>query len=343
MKLSRFLFLAVLLSAFPTHYIYAAPEQAKAPTMPNDTSTPETIAAVLDGSSIKISDIDEEIKRKPNLAVYLQMAEGNPGLLQRVRAAALDGMINRKILLDEAKKSGSTDEAEVKKSVAKMLSEFESANGGKEQFLAGLKSIGTTPERFEADISDDIRLNSFIDKVIAPNLSATDEELKASFETHPEKYGKPEEVRARHILIKVPEGDSAKDAEAKKKIDAIYEEVKKPGADFGEIAKAKSECPSAPRGGDLGFFPRGAMVPEFEKAAFAMKVGETGAPIKTKFGYHIIKVEERHEGGKPEFDKVKDSVKKDVIFLKRDEKVKAKITELRKARNVEIKLSPGPV
>lgn len=86
------------------------------------------------------------------------------------------------------------------------------------------------------------------------------------------------EVKASHILVKTED-------EAKR----ILEELKK-GASFAKLAQEKSECPSKKKGGDLGWFGRGKMVPEFEKAAFALKKGELSGIVKTKFGYHIIKV-----------------------------------------------------
>ena len=88
-------------------------------------------------------------------------------------------------------------------------------------------------------------------------------------------------VRASHILVKT-------EAEAKD----ILEELKN-GASFGDLAKDRSLCPSKKRGGDLGFFSRGKMVREFEKAAFALKKGELSDVVKTQFGYHILKVTDR--------------------------------------------------
>ena len=88
------------------------------------------------------------------------------------------------------------------------------------------------------------------------------------------------QVKASHILVKT-------ETEAKK----ILEELKK-GASFAKLAQQKSECPSKKRGGDLGWFGRGKMVPEFEKAAFSLKKGELSNVVKTQFGFHIIKVED---------------------------------------------------
>ena len=106
-------------------------------------------------------------------------------------------------------------------------------------------------------------------------------------------------VRASHILIGIEaeneEEAEARKAEAKAKIDAILIECRKEGADFAELAKQHSTGPSGPRGGDLGFFPKQAMVPEFADAAYAMQVGEISDPVLTQFGYHIILVTGRRE------------------------------------------------
>ena len=113
-----------------------------------------------------------------------------------------------------------------------------------------------------------------------------------------------DEVRASHILIRVeatPDEAARKKADeaAKKKVDEIMVEVKKPGADFAALAKKYSQDPgSAMRGGDLDFFGKGQMVPPFEQAAFAAKIGDLLGPIKSDFGYHIIKVTDRKESSK---------------------------------------------
>ncbi|KAA2214548.1 peptidylprolyl isomerase [Teichococcus oryzae] len=127
-------------------------------------------------------------------------------------------------------------------------------------------------------------------RAVAPAL--TDEALRKRYDT--EIAGKPgeEEVHARHILVKTEE-------EAR----AALAEARKPKADFAAIAKQRSTGPGTEQGGDLGFFKRGDMVPEFAEAAFALKAGEiSAAPVKTAFGWHVIKVEERRSAPVPTFE-----------------------------------------
>lgn len=131
--------------------------------------------------------------------------------------------------------------------------------------------------------------------------AVTDEKLKKLFDEKAGKQGNQEELHARHILLKTEE-------EAK----AILEKLKK-GVDFETLAKEKSEDKaSGVQGGDLGYFTADRMVPEFSKAAFALKKGELSKPVKSDFGWHVIKVEDRRKLPKPEFEAMKDQLKEEL-------------------------------
>jgi peptidyl-prolyl cis-trans isomerase D len=122
----------------------------------------------------------------------------------------------------------------------------------------------------------------------------TDAQVQAYYNAHLADYEVKDQVKARHILISVPEGADAKtDAAAKAKAQGILDQLHH-GADFAALAKANSDDPgSKDNGGELGFFQRGKMVPAFENAAFALQPGQISGLVKTSFGYHIIQVEEK--------------------------------------------------
>ena len=124
----------------------------------------------------------------------------------------------------------------------------------------------------------------------------TDEALKQTYDEAVKSMSGQEEVRARHILV---EGED----EAK----AILEQLKG-GADFAKLAKEKSKDPGAAEGGDLGYFTKDQMVPEFADVAFKMYPGQLSNPVKTQFGWHVIKVEDKRIKQPPEFEKVKDQI-----------------------------------
>lgn len=138
-------------------------------------------------------------------------------------------------------------------------------------------------------------ISVLLEKEIEEKAKLSDKDVKDYYEAHKNELSGASQIRASHILVK-------NEDEAKK----ILEQLKK-GGDFAKIAKEKSiDSGSAQNGGDLGFFSRGQMVPEFEKAAASLKKGELSGVVKTQYGYHIIKVTDRKEGSAVEFDKVKD-------------------------------------
>jgi peptidyl-prolyl cis-trans isomerase C len=124
----------------------------------------------------------------------------------------------------------------------------------------------------------------------------TDEAMRKVYDEAVKQMGTEKEVRASHILV-------ASEDEAK----AILAELKK-GADFAELAKKKSKDPGAAQGGDLGYFTKDQMVPEFAEVAFKLEPGKLSDPVKSQFGWHIIKVEDKRDKPVPEFDKVKDQI-----------------------------------
>jgi peptidyl-prolyl cis-trans isomerase C len=146
-----------------------------------------------------------------------------------------------------------------------------------------------------ARVEDRLIQQAYIGKEV--EKAATDDKLKAKYEQYVKDNPPKEEVSARHILVE-------KEADAK----AIIADLGK-GADFADLAKKKSTDPAAQNGGDLGWFSREEMVPEFSDAAFKMKKGEyTKEPVKTQFGYHVIKVEDRRMGNPPSFEEAKEEL-----------------------------------
>ena len=168
------------------------------------------------------------------------------------------------------------------------------------------------------------------------DVTASDEDAKKFYDEHPDQFTQPERVHVRHILI----SDDVTSADAIAKIQADL----KAGASFDEVAKSCSLCPSAAQGGDLGEVSRGQMVPEFEAAAFALKnPGDLSEPIKTQFGWHIIRLEDRTPSSLEPLDTVKPQLLQYLTNEKRNEAFKNAVEGLKKTYKVEMLLPEEPV
>src|SRR6202046_5617314 len=169
-------------------------------------------------------------------------------------------------------------------------------------FLIDMKIVAKAAEAKKIEDRNDFkpRLPCARNRLLMDNLLAfegkaatTDEAMKKVYDDAAKQISGEQEVHARHILVETE--DEAK---------AVEEELKK-GADFAELAKKKSKDPGASDGGDLGFFTKEQMVPEFSAVAFALEPGKISDPVKSQFGWHIIKVEEKRDRKPPDFAQVK--------------------------------------
>ncbi|MBO1077585.1 peptidylprolyl isomerase [Roseomonas haemaphysalidis] len=153
---------------------------------------------------------------------------------------------------------------------------------------------------------------------IAPKL--TEEALRARYARDIAGKAGEEEIHARHILV-------ASEEDAKK----IEAEVRKPGADFAAIARTRSTGPGTEQGGDLGFFKKGDMVPEFAEAAFKLQPGQISAPVRSPFGWHVIKVEERRAAEAPSFEDSLDTLRQAAF----EEAVQDTVKRIQEASKIE--------
>ncbi len=190
-------------------------------------------------------------------------------------------------------------------------------------------------------LSNDLLATEYLKKEIVEKIDVSENDIQLYYKAHQEEFTTPEMVRARHILIKVDKSAS-EDAKkkAKEKAEGILKRIKS-GEDFAKLASELSDDPgSKENGGDLGFFPKGKMVPNFEKAAFALKPGEMSSIVETPFGFHIIKVEEKKEAVIEPYDKVKDKVREKVRAEFKKRRVEEFVQKAMKDAGAEVNLEP---
>jgi peptidyl-prolyl cis-trans isomerase C len=195
-------------------------------------------------------------------------------------------------------------------------------------FLIDMKVVSKAAEDKKVQDGEDFkrrlafaRNRLLMDSLLASEGKAatTDDAMKKVYEEATKQISGEQEVHARHILVETE--DEAK---------AIEEELKK-GADFAELAKKKSKDPGSSDGGDLGFFTKDQMVPEFANVAFSLEPGKISDPVKSQFGWHVIKVEEKRNRKAPDFDQVKSQVE---TYVTRKAQADF-VTKLREAAKIE--------
>jgi peptidyl-prolyl cis-trans isomerase C len=175
-----------------------------------------------------------------------------------------------------------------------------------------------------AEVKNNMLKQFFVRKLLA-DIQVPEEEVEAYYNENKAQFNKPAQAKASHILVDTE--DQAQDI--KKEIEA--------GLSFEEAAQKYSKCPSNAKGGDLGFFGQGQMVPEFEQAVFAMEVGDMSAPVQTQFGFHLIKKTDAADGGEAEFGEVRSNIVQQLTVQKQNEVYYGKADALKEKYSVEMK------
>jgi len=240
-------------------------------------------------------------------------SQGREVSQEEVFQVASQRIVEQKLLAQEARRFGLTvDEAEI----AKVMQATEQQAGGRDALAKNLASGGSSIEQLENMIREMELGRIFIANQIQPTIQVSDDEMTTFYGENPELFSVDETVRARHILFEAaPDADPETDSAARAKAEMARERAVA-GEDFAELAKELSEGPSGPSGGDLGFFEKGRMVQPFGEAAFALEVGEISPVVQTRFGYHVIKIEEKRPAGTVPLEDSKDQVRSMLVNQK---------------------------
>jgi len=284
----------------------------------------KTVATV-DGEVILMSEYERRVK--PVIEEYEKFLTGPDKeiKIKELKEKILEQMIDEKILISEAKrKKVKVNNKEIQDGIGEIRKRF----GTEEEYNQELASQGLAEEEFRGQVKNQLMVMKLIDQEVkAKVVPSTDSEIEDFYKQNESEMVEPEQMRVRHILIKVDESTDKK--EALKKIGEILKEVKKGKTSFAELAKKYSEGPSAPRGGDLGFFTRGQMVREFEEAAFALKVGEISNVVETEYGYHIIQCIEKKASEKKSLEEIRDYLRNFIFQKKMEERYEKWLRTLR--------------
>jgi peptidyl-prolyl cis-trans isomerase C len=311
----------------------AAGKAAEKPAAKAAGATAAGIVAKVNGVGLSQEEFDR------NWEYFLQRS-GIPaghadkdGKVNEFRRQVLDRLIDEELLFQAAKDlkllaGKDAVDAEIEKARA----QFPTPEGFKE----ALAQNKLTEDSLRAVFGRNLSIQAFVEQAVAKDVSVSDAEVHDFYTGNKDKFESPEQAHARHILVTVDEKADEKTRQAgKAKADDLLAQLKG-GANFEELAKKSSDCPSAPQGGDLGFFGHGQMVPEFDTAAFALKPGELSGVVATKFGYHIIKLEEKKDAGLVPESEVAPKIREYLVSQKTLAAVEQRLKTLREKAKIEL-------
>ena len=214
--------------------------------------------------------------------------------------------------------------------------------GGRENFVKALAAQKLSEDTFRKELAKGCRVDMLVQQACSGVAEPTEQEVAEYYAAHQAEYVAQPQVLAQHILVKTEGLDAADKVQALDKIKAIRARIVAAG-DAGEVGQAfcaeareNSDCPSGAQGGSLGWFGPGMMVPEFDKAAFEMKVGDVSDIVKTQFGYHLIYKTDHEAPQEASFEEAHDSVRDFLRHAKRGETLAAHVNELRAKADISI-------
>jgi len=323
--------------------LIAAEDKAKPNTKNQELAT-------VNGKTITSADIERALRMRYGPSLDQMPAEQRANAIKEVTPKMAEELISRNLLLGAAKTAKTKSNAEELK---KTLEQIKGSLPPTVKFEDYIKKMGHNEKSFEAEVAEELLINFHVQEILSAVKAPTDAELQKHYEENKQSFNSKENITASHILLKTdPSSDEKVKSEKLKAIQKLRAQlITAKGTGFDKLAKEHSDCPSSARGGDLGSFGRGQMVPAFEKAAFTQKVGDVGEIVETKFGYHLIKVTKKTKSGQRKFEDVKEELTRQLDAPKRQKTMqdyitglesKAKITRSEAIKSAEATLPKKP-
>lgn len=277
---------------------------------------------VFAGEFLKYKDIEPQLR---SVLKNPRMAQSPKENIIKTIESICESVLEKKALLLLAAEHSSykpLTEQEINEEFQRVVARYK----GEANLERMLKRDGLSLDYFKSMIKDNLTIRGYID-AFREAIEVTDAELEVEYNNNRARFVTKPQVKASHILKKLPK-DATDDIKktVKAEIDAILAKLKQ-GADFAELAKAESACPSGAKGGDLGFFSAERMVKPFSDAAFKMEKGEISEVVETQFGYHVIKVTDKQKGGQKTLAEVKDQLTQNIRYRKMNVSMKETINK----------------
>ena len=301
---------------------------------------PGAVVASVNGASITAGQVTE-LAQTNKIRLRAQGMNLPDGADQELMRAALQMLIDGELMIQQAREEGielpaEEIEAEVQAGRAQFASE--------EEFKNYLRDAGMTEEDLREEAERRVLMRAY-QSLVAKGQKVDDAMAREVYDANPELFTEGEQVRAAQILVRTdPSDPPAKRQEARDRIDEVHSKLEK-GEDFAELAKEYSQATTASKGGDLGYFPRGVMVPMLEEVAFKTPVGESSPVFETIYGFNILKVLEKREPELKPFEEIKPLLMVELARMMQSQALQARLLELRADASIQILddgLGPSP-
>lgn len=330
------------------------PEAATPPAKPADTAagqgmqTPSagpdaifpTVVARVNGKEILGRDLEQRVRA--------QLASiGNPAwnkLREDYRAeltqTALASALAEELIYQKAVATGvKIPAADVQSELAKVAKSY----AGDAAMNAALAERGLDRASLTTGLERNLVIGKYIGDNVTSRLTVTPEEAAEYYKSHTDEFRHPDMIRTSHILILVPTGSTAdQDRAVRQRVEALLDRARK-GEDFAKLARENSMDGTASQGGDLGYVAKGQLDPAYEEAAFSLAVGALSDPVRSRVGYHIIKVTDRKNEGLATLDESRADLMEFLKSQKSNQQLQELVDKLRKEAKIEVLITTGPL
>lgn len=301
-----------------------------------DAKAPAGVAAEVNDEKIMMTDVNRmlEALKTRDTSLQTNSPAANKALVT-LRDTILDNLITQHLLYQEAKRRKiAPSQADVNKALAEFKESLNLKTDA--EFEKAMAQEGVSTQNVRQTILQELAIQELY-KQLTADVVIKDDEIANFYRENIKEFEVPESVSARHILIAVPQDAKKEDWDkALAKAQNVLKLAQAKDADFAKLAKENSDdTGSKDEGGDLGFFPKGKMVPEFEEAAFKAEKGQIVGPVKTQFGYHIIKVEDKQGPQTVPLDQVSDMIRKYLLPIKNKERFEQRLAALRTSAKIK--------
>ena len=283
---------------------------------------------VLRVNTDEITDVDVKLAQRA-VASQMQGVQTNEAALLR---QTVDQLIGRTLILQAAREAKVTvDPKEVAASIEKQRQQM----GGAEAFAKALAQAGLTEQDLARMEQDRMMVQKYVEGELLSKAGASDQEIRAYYDAHPDEFKHEQQVKLRMILIQLPQGaDQAQHDAARARAEQAHKRVQG-GEDFAKVAQDLSDDPSKTRGGEVGWVRQGLLLQELEAPLWALKSGEVSQVLQSKFGYHVFKVEDRRPPGMMSYDEVKENLTRIVRGQKVNDSIMLIVATRRPKANIE--------